>query len=224
MHSLISITEYQPLLHTISISSVLLPLLISWIQICFKKPPLLHLKLRLHHTDSEHFYVNTLFIPQDSDTSLGEAFPNTSKNSLSSKVYGNAKCSNKIFIWHIVSEGNTYTNQCKALVLKECSLTSSSSIFSDYSTFFSQLARQPGFDIQSLEISSMCMHSITFSEYDALLQKKSLKTVSIIDCYGVDTSVIRKVAALRGFLLEDTSELLEKFTLTKIIIVDTCSN
>lgn len=71
------------------------------------------------------------------------------------------------------------------------------------SSVFSQLAQLPNFDMHSLKISSMGMSDITFSDYNALLQKKSLNNASFIHCSSIDAPALHRAARMRGFHLEE---------------------
>ena len=216
----ISILEYHSLLHTISISiggvslrpGLPLPLLHSLIHTCFKKPNLCHLKLKLHlKAISTEFLLQILsqFLstPCSHDQTLtlcldGCAKPQTDNWLPVSSLYqfDNVYTEHKSLVFQCCKFQTSFISsvfKLQSLKLKELSIHASGSFI------FSQLAKAPGFDIQSLNITSVDMNNIiSLNDYDALLQKKSLKKVSIIGCRA-DYSLIRKAAALRGFRWEE---------------------
>ena len=53
----------------------------------------------------------------------------------------------------------------------------------------------------------MDMGAVTFEDYVALFQKKSLKSVKMENCSSVDLAVIRKAAEQKGFGLDEQLEL-----------------
>ena len=264
LQRLISITNYQPLLHTISISiteieqifgsfgpivkntpRISVPLLHSWIQICFKKPSLHHLKLCLSPTSSKFLLqvLETYFsTPCSHDQTLTFSINLRDDSPSASKSRSAMKSS----LSNMPPPGNTsapllhqfddtYTHH-KSLVFNCCSFKPSFTAsvyqlqplrinqfvindlhYSGTSTSFSQLAQQPGFDMQSFQMTSVGMKGITFDTYNAFLQKKSLKSVKFISCSSIDVAAIRRASALNGFHLEEKPELergREKFTYT----------
>ena len=79
-------------------------------------------------------------------------------------------------------------------------------IKSGYDYMVSPFFQQPGCDVRVLKMTSVNMRNITFDDYASLLQKESLKDVTLTDCSDIDPVAIRKAATLRGFHLEETSE------------------
>ena len=82
----------------------------------------------------------------------------------------------------------------KKLTLQQCS-----------STFFSQIVLHPCFEVEELKILYMSMKSNSFSEYDCLLRKASLKSVVIYHCLtSSEASGLLEAAELHGFGVEET--------------------
>lgn len=125
MQGLISITKHQPLLHTISISiqncKVSLLQLLSWIQICFEKPSLRHLKLRLSPAFSEvilQILIIFLSIPCSHEQTLTlrdmylkvKESPREIDGSISTKMHGTSgKLNNTLQYKSLVFFGRGFT-------------------------------------------------------------------------------------------------------------------
>ena len=261
---LISITEYQLLLHTISISiteiklgcfgsggtvtpQLSYELLQSWIQICFNKPSLYHLKLSLSPVSGEillKILISFLSTPCSHDQTLTFSYIHlrademkslSGKKTSSSESSNAGEVSSDSLSLHHLDEASTFPY--KSLIFDRCGFNSSftNSVFSlqpvklkqfdfrgMYSSVISKFFQQPGFDVQSIKISSMNMSTTTLEDYTALLQKESLMSLTFVHCSSINPSTIRSAAKLRGFDLEEKMELVltrEKFiyTLKKII-------
>ena len=224
-------------------------LLQSWIQICFNKPSLYHLKLGLSPVSGElllKILISFLSTPCSHDQTLtfsyislrADEMKSLSGKKTSSSEFSNAceVSSDSPSLHHLEAFAFPY----KSLIFDHCNFKSSftNSVFSlqplklkqfvvdDYhlmgSSVLSKFFQQPGFDVQSIKISSMNMSKTTLEDYTTLLQKESLMSLTFARCSAINPSTIRSAAKLRGFDLEEKTELVltrEEFiyTLKKII-------
>ena len=76
----------------------------------------------------------------------------------------------------------------------------------DCSFFVSQLAQYPDFTMETLEIAEVDLSSVTSSDYDALLRKKTLQTVRLVQCTGINITAVREVAARQKLNIEVACE------------------
>ena len=255
---LISITEYQLLLHTISISITIMrcfgpvtpqlsyELLQSWIQICFNKPSLYHLKLSLSPVSGEillKILISFLSTPCSHDQTLTFSYISlrademkslSGEKTSSSESLNAGEMSSDSLSLHHLDEASTFSY--KSLIFDSCINFESSftnSVFSlqpvklkqfhyrgMHSSVLSNFFQQPGFDVQSIKISSMNMSTTTLEDYTTLLQKESLMSLTFVHCSAINPSTIRSAAKLRGFDLEEKTESVLKtniYTLKKII-------
>jgi len=84
---------------------------------------------------------------------------------------------------------------------------------------FTQIVLHPCFEVEELKVMYMTMRNVTFSEYDSLLKRASLKSFSIFHCLTkIEASGLLEAAKLHCFEVEETplgSNRITHFTLTR---------
>ena len=173
-------------------------LLLSLVELCFKKPSLCHLKLSLSPVTAEYLQkilITFLSAPCCSDQTLTLGFSLTDSKSNTSSL-------------PLCPFDNTCTIRHKSLVFARCSIPPSFAawlfsfqafklkqlVIEDYHVLgpavFSHLAQKKGFDAESIKISSMSLREATVSDFEPLLRKPSLKSLHFENCSGLNLSAL----------------------------------
>ena len=240
LEKLLAITEHHQNLENISISITEItqifgsfspvvkstpeysrPLMLSYLETCFKKRSLNTLKVCFSPVIAEYIQrilVCFLATPCCSDQTLIINFNLSEKECV---------VNSDILLPHPVDDNCTL--QCKSLVLQRCNIPASlaSWLFSfqplklkkvvikDYSlldiSVFSSLARHKSFDIESLKLSSMRLSRAVTQDFTSLLEKPSLKSVYFKNCSALNLCALADSLAVQQ-RIQKLSELRISYT------------
>ena len=216
LEKLFTITNHHPQLQSVSISITEITqmfgsfgpivkntpeysksLLLSLVELCFKKPSLCHLKLTLSPITAEYLQkilIAFLSAPCCSDQTLTLGFSLTDSKSITSSLpprpFDNTctlRHKSLVFASRIPPSFAAWLFSFQAFKLKQL-------VIKDHhvleSAVFSHLAQKKGFDAESIKITSMSLREATVSDFIPLLEKPSLKSLRFENCSGLNLSAL----------------------------------
>ena len=238
LEKLLAITEHHQTLENVSISITEItqcfgsfgpvvkntpeysrPLMLSYLEKCFKKPSLSTLKVCFSPVTAEYIQrilVCFLAMPCCSDQTLIINFNLNDKECV---------VNSGILLPYPVDDNCTL--QYKSLVLQRCSIPASLAnwlfsfqpmklkkvVIKDYSllniSVFTSLARRKSFDVESVKFSSMYLSRAVTQDFTSLFEKPSLKSVYFKNC-----SALNLGALADGLTVQQRIQKLSEFRLS----------